>query len=161
MRLDLLRKIASCLVVLAVSAGAALAQSGNAPARPKGKPPAEAEKKPVKEKIFPLKSSWVAVSLAGKSLGSGAERPTFLLDDHLRARGFSGCNNYSATMFPLRENRLGVGPIALTRKACPKPIMDRERDFLLAIKASQAWDMIDGALIFKSSRGDIRFERVL
>ena len=61
------------------------------------------------DKIFPLGSSWVAVSLNGKAFGG--ERPTFSLDDQLRARGFGGCNNYSATTYPLREQGMAVGPV--------------------------------------------------
>ncbi len=61
------------------------------------------------DKIFPLGSSWVAVSLNGKAFGG--ERPTFSLDDQLRARGFGGCNNYSATAYPLREQGMAVGPV--------------------------------------------------
>ena len=38
------------------------------------------------DKIFPLGSSWVAVSLNGKPFTG--ERPSFALDDQLRARGF-------------------------------------------------------------------------
>jgi heat shock protein HslJ len=139
-------------------AEAQLSRAGQ-PDKPQEKP--KTPQRAANEKIFPLKASWVAVSLNGKPLGSGSGRPTFVLDENLRAHGFSGCNNYSATAYPLRQNKLGVGPVALTRKACDKATMDRERDYLMAFKASQEWDLQEGALIFKGQRGTIRFERVL
>jgi heat shock protein HslJ len=141
----------------ACTTGAA-AQQASRDAKP---PEAKKDEKPKQEKPFPTKTSWVAVSVNGKSTGSGPERPTFFLDENLRANGFGGCNNYSATAFPLRQNRMAVGPIALTRKACDKAVMDRERDFLLNFKATQEWDIEGGVLLFKGARTLIRFERVL
>ena len=84
------------------------------------------------DKIFPLGSSWVAVSLNGRAFGG--ERPTFSLDDQLRARGFGGCNNYSATTYPLREQGMAVGPFALTKKSCDKAAMASEQAFLVALR---------------------------
>ena len=57
-------------------------------------------------KIFPLNSSWVAVSLNGKPFTG--ERPSFKLDDQLRATGFSGCNTYATAAYPLREQGLAI-----------------------------------------------------
>ncbi|WP_210496968.1 META domain-containing protein [Microvirga antarctica] len=112
------------------------------------------------DKIFPLGSSWVAVSLNGKPFG-GAERPTFALDDQLRARGFGGCNNYSATAYPLREQGFAVGPFALTKKACEKGQMAVEQSFLVALRTAAKWDVNGSTLIIKTQNGELRFERSL
>lgn len=111
------------------------------------------------DKIFPLGASWVAVSLNGKAFGG--ERPTFALDDQLRARGFGGCNNYSATAYPLREQGFAVGPFALTKKACDKGVLAAEQSFLVALRTAAKWDMNGSTLIIKTQNGELRFERSL
>lgn len=110
-----------------------------------------------KEKTFPTGQSWVLISLNGKSVGSG--RPTFSLDEALRARGFGGCNTFSATAYPLRQQRFAVGPIALTKKACAKPVMDQERQFLVLFRTAQMFDIQDGQLVLQGQAGTLRFER--
>ncbi|MCG7392229.1 META domain-containing protein [Microvirga sp. ACRRW] len=111
-------------------------------------------------KVFPLGSSWVAQSLNGKPFG-GIERPSFKLDDQLRATGFSGCNNYSTTAYPLREQGLAVAPFALTKKTCDKAAMATEQSFLMALRTSGKWDIQGRTLIIKSQNGELRFERSL
>ncbi len=83
-------------------------------AQPQYIPPMKAQ-----EKIFPLDSTWTAVSLNGKPF-AGADRPSFIIDKQYRARGFGGCNTFAATAFPLKEQHLAVGPLALTKRSCDK-----------------------------------------
>jgi heat shock protein HslJ len=113
-----------------------------------------------RDKVFPLGSSWVAVSLNGKSLGGG-ERPSFKLDDQLRASGFGGCNTYTATAYPLREQGLAVGPFALTKRSCDKSAMAIEQAFLVALRTSAKWDIQGPTLIIRTQNGELRFERSL
>lgn len=110
-------------------------------------------------KIFPLGSSWVASSLNGKPFTG--ERPTFKLDDQMRATGFSGCNTYSTTAYPLREQGLAVAPFALTKKTCDKATMAIEQAFLMALRTSGKWDIEGPTLIIKSQTGELRFDRAL
>lgn len=112
------------------------------------------------DKIFPLGSSWLAVSLNGKPF-TGTERPSFNLDGQLRARGFGGCNNYTATAYPLKEQGLAVGPLALTRRSCDKAVMASEQAFFVALRTSAKWDIQGPTLIIKSQNGELRFERAL
>jgi len=111
------------------------------------------------EKTFPLGFSWTLVSLNGKAVS--ADRPTLQVDEKLRGTGYAGCNTFSATMYPLREQGFAVGPIAVTRKACPKPQADAERDFLVALRTSQKWDLVSGQLVLINPRGQMIFERAL
>ena len=111
------------------------------------------------DKIFPVKASWVAVSLNGKPFTG--ERPTFVVDEQFSLRGFGGCNTFAATAFPLREQRFAVGPFALTKKTCDKAIMDQERNFLIALRTSVQWDTTVSELIIKSQNGELKFERSL
>lgn len=111
-----------------------------------------------RERQFPVPSSWVAISLNGKPFG-GRDRPTFSLDQQYRAKGFGGCNTYSATSYPLREQRLAVGPFALTKKQCGKDVMEAERAFLVALRTAMQWDLEGSSLVVKSQSGELRFER--
>jgi heat shock protein HslJ len=160
------------LVRLAALIGAAVAMTasvnaqmpGGKPAQPATQPPGQApgQQKPAaapsREKQFPVPSSWTALSLNGKPF-TGRDRPTFMLDQQFRAKGFGGCNTYSATSYPLREQRIAVGPLALTKKLCEKDIMDVERAFLVALRTSIQWEYEGTTLVVKTQSGDLRFER--
>jgi heat shock protein HslJ len=111
------------------------------------------------EKTFPLGWSWTAYSLNGKVYS--ADRPTFQLDENLRGSGYAGCNTFSATMYPIKEQGFVVGPIAVTRKACPKPQADAEREFLIALRTSQKWDLVAGRLVLTHPKGQLMFERAI
>ncbi len=111
-------------------------------------------------KIFPLGSAWVASSLNGKPFSG--ERPTFKLDDQMRATGFSGCNTYATAAYPLREQTLAVGPFALTKKSCDKATMALEQAFLVALRSSGKWDIQGRNLIIQTQNGgQLVFERSL
>ena len=145
---------------------AAVATPADAQRRPRsegGDPQKQPQKSeapaPRQEKIFPTKVSWVATSLNGKPFAG--ERPTFILDEQFRMQGFGSCNNFSATAYPLREQRLAVGPFALTKKSCDKARMDQERNFLIALRTSLHWDTVAGELVIKSQNGELRFQRSL
>ncbi|MGO4704786.1 META domain-containing protein [Microvirga sp. 2MCAF38] len=110
-------------------------------------------------KVFPLGSSWLAVSLSGKPFSG--DKPSFSLDDQLRARGFGGCNTYAATAYPLRDQNIAVGPLAITKKSCDKTVMANEHDFFVALRTSGKWDMQGPTLVIQTQSGELRFERML
>jgi heat shock protein HslJ len=150
-------------IVLVSAATEALAQGGMRRRSPEEnqhnqgggvKPP------PKEEKRFPLGHSWIAVSLNGKPFG-GTERPTFTLDEQFRVRGFGGCNTFSATAYPLREQGIAVGPIAMTKRACDKGVSAAEMQFLTALRTSAKWDTVVGSLVIKGPNGELKFERSL
>ena len=111
------------------------------------------------QKTFPLGASWVLADINGKPFGG--DRPSFVLDDQYRVRGFSGCNTFSAVAYPLREQRFAVGPLALTKKACDKSVMASEQQFLVALRHSAQWDIVGSSLVIKTQNGELRFERGL
>jgi heat shock protein HslJ len=145
---------------LMVSAVALIATANaQAPGAQPGQPQAQKPPGPQqREKQFPVPSSWTAISLNGKPF-SGRDRPTFSLDQQYRAKGFGGCNTYSATSYPLRQQRLAVGPFALTKKQCEKDVMETERAFLVALRTSMQWDLDGVTLVVKTQSGELRFER--
>ncbi|MDR7040005.1 MULTISPECIES: META domain-containing protein [Methylobacterium] len=112
------------------------------------------------EKIFPLDSTWTAVSLNGKSFG-GNDRPSFIVDKQYRARGYGGCNTFAATAFPLREQHIAVGPLAITKKPCDKGLAASEQSFFMALRTAGAWDMVGSQLVIKTQSGELRLERSL
>jgi heat shock protein HslJ len=110
------------------------------------------------DKQFPLGNAYVAVSLNGKPFTS-AEKPGFTLDKQFRARGFGGCNSFTAVAYPLKSQGIAVGPINLTRRSCAKELMDAETAYLTALRTAQKWDLIAGRLVFKGPNGEIVFDR--
>ena len=113
-----------------------------------------------KEKLFPVNTNWVDDSLDGKELWSGADRPSIYVDKQLRMKGFDGCNFFSVTAYPLKAQKLVVGPLAVARQSCGNVVA--ERSFLNAVRGAKEWDM-EGAntLIVKGLGGTVRFERGL
>lgn len=112
------------------------------------------------EKIFPLDSTWTAVSINGKPF-AGGDRPSFIIDKQYRARGYGGCNTFAATAFPLRDQHLAVGPLALTKKPCDKGLAATEQAFFIALRTAAQWDLVGSQLVLKSPNGELRFDRAL
>ncbi|MEH3119378.1 MAG: META domain-containing protein [Methylorubrum populi] len=167
----MLTAVLACAVA-AVAAGtlgaapamAQMGMGGNPSGFGAGKQP---EKKPQyvpgakpQEKMFPLGSMWTAVSMNGKPF-TGADRPSFIIDSQYRARGYGGCNTFTATAFPLREQHLAVGPLALTKKTCDKALSASEQAFLVALRTAGKWDLVDSQLVIQSPNGVLRFDRAL
>lgn len=154
------RRLASaCLaatLLAAVTAAPSTAQQGGSRPDPND---SSVVPQPTQAMQFPLGAAWTLVSIGGKPVSG--ERPTIVVDDQLRAKGFSGCNTYSATAYPLREKGFLVGPIAVTRRACPGPAMAAERAFLVALRASRNWNLEQGRLVLSGGAGELRFERAL
>jgi heat shock protein HslJ len=148
-------RLATFLAVMAAVSGAH-AQSATTLGRPVG-PTRQVDPKVPQPgegqagKVFPLNSSWVAVSLNGRPFTG--DRPSFKLDDQLRATGFSGCNTYATAAYPLREQSLAVGPFALTKKSCDKATMAIEQAFLVALRSSGKWDIQGRNLIIQTQNG--------
>lgn len=125
-----------------------------------GKKPQYVPGAKAQEKNFPLDSTWTAVSLNGKPFG-GADRPSFIVDKQYRARGYGGCNTFAATAFPLKEQHIAVGPLALTKKSCDKALTASEQAFLIALRTAGAWDLVGSQLVLRSPNGELRFDRAL
>ena len=150
-------RVAALLLVAATSAAMAQAQPRPGPAAPASR---DGVPQPRQEKVFPANVSWLAVTLNGR--GFPGERPAMSLDANLRIRGFGGCNTFSATAFPLRNQGLAVGPLAITKKSCGG-LDAGERQFLVALRTAQKWDVLNNGsvLVIQGQNGEIRFERSL
>lgn len=111
------------------------------------------------EKNFPLGASWSVVQMNGKPVYD--RRATLIIDKNLRGTGFGGCNTFSAAAYPLRQQGLAVGPIALTKRSCDKGLLDFERAFLTALRGTRNWDIVNGRLILKGAAGELTLSRSL
>lgn len=145
--------LASALWCGLVSAASAQQKTPERPAPPENAVPQRILK------VFPFDTTWMAVSLNDKKFDP-AHRPAFMLDKQFRGRGFGGCNTYSATTYAMQD-RMAVGPIAVTKNSCDKGLSDLERSFLVALRTSQAWELKDGKLLLKGPNGTLVFERSL
>lgn len=115
---------------------------------------------PPLQKNFPLDQTWSLRELNGKSVPSGLDA-SLKIDGNLRGSGFTGCNSWSATLYPIKDQHLLVGPFALTKKKCPKDVMAIEFGFLSNLLAKPAWDLVNGDLVIKGPRGSMRLARSL
>src|SRR5208282_6944519 len=151
------------LSILAVAA-AALCFTAAAHAGPSG-PQSEEDQGPPKplpplQKNFPLDQTWSLRELNGKPVPAGVD-VSLKIDGTLRGSGYTGCNSWSATMYPVKDQHLAVGPYALTKKQCDKDLMALEAGFLTGLLGSPEWDLVNGDLVIKGPRGSMRLARSL
>lgn len=137
-------------------AGLVTCASTAALAQAKGAAPAPQQQK--EEKNFPKDSNWTLRAMNGKPLPAGAEA-TLRIDGQFRGSGFSGCNTWSATMWPVRGQRFAVGPVAVTKKNCAPQVMAFEKAYLTALHNAPTWDIVNGLLEVKSGAGTLSFAR--
>lgn len=115
---------------------------------------------PPQQKNFPLDQTWSLRELNGKPVSATLD-VSLKIDGALRGSGFTGCNSWSATMYPIKDQHLLVGPYALTKKQCDKDTMAIELSFLTALLAQPSWDLVNGELVIKGPRGSMRLARSL
>ena len=142
-------RLFACLAALALLSGApALAQQQTP----------QQKQQPKEEKTFPKDSNWTLRAINGKTLPAGMEA-TLTIDGQFRGSGFSGCNTWSATMWPVRNQRFAVGPVALTKKQCDAAKMAFERTYLVTLHNRSGWDLVNGMLEVKGASGSLSFAR--
>jgi heat shock protein HslJ len=115
---------------------------------------------PPQQKNFPLDQTWQLRELNGKPIEASLD-VSLKIDSALRGSGFTGCNTWSAVMYPIKDQHLLVGPYALTKKQCDKDTMAIELGFLSALLGQPAWDLVNGDLVIKGPRGALRMGRSL
>ena len=139
--------------VLACSLGPALGKTAQRPQTAGGftspVKPGEPDKK------FPVKQIWVLREFNGKPVPADL---TLSVDDNFRGAGSAGCNTWSATVYPSRGQRLGVGPIAITHNTCDAAKTQLENAYLTAIHSAPFWDMEGSELVLKGPGGVMRFK---
>jgi len=115
---------------------------------------------PPQQKNFPLDETWQLRELNGKPIPPDLD-VSLKIDSAYRGSGFTGCNSWSATIYPVKDQHLAVGPYALTKKKCDKDTTEVEFGFLSALLQMPTYDLVNGELVIKGPRGSLRFARSL
>lgn len=115
---------------------------------------------PPQQKNFPLDQTWSLRELNGKPVSSGIDA-SLKIDSQLRGSGFTGCNSWSATIYPVKDQHLMAGGFALTKKQCDKDLMQLEVQFLTSLTGNPSWDLVNGDLVIKGPHGSARLARSL
>jgi len=105
---------------------------------------------------FPLNRTFAAVSYKDQTFKD--DRPTILISDMNRGVGFSACNNWSATILPRQDQRMAIGPVAISKRKCADRLMHNEQVFLFVMRTSTDWTYDGHDLIFKGPFGTMVFE---
>lgn len=75
-------------------------------------------------------------------------------DQEGRVGGSSGCNSYG-TSYNVDGNKITFGAETITTMmACPEPIMEQERNYLIALEATATFEINDDELILFNADGD-------
>ncbi len=149
---------------LAVLMTAAVVASAQAAPRRSGAPTYPEQPKPTGKDLseyeanFPTKQTWNLSEINGKSPPSEA---SLSIDDNYRGTGTSGCNTWSAALYPQKGKKLAMGPVAQTKKACGNDVMAFERLFLGILHSGPTWDQTGYLLTIKSQPGTLVFKRGL
>jgi heat shock protein HslJ len=152
MRLSTLTVIVACLLAATAAEAQSLHGRHQKPDAPAAPAPA------TQEKNFPLNNTWILQSINGKPVVG--EPPTFQLDSTLRASGFSGCNTFSMILYPIKDQKLAGGAIALTHRTCDKDVMLAEHNFLVGLHSLPKWDSTpNGDLVITGATGAMLFRR--
>ncbi|MFN7168164.1 MAG: META domain-containing protein [Pannonibacter sp.] len=99
-----------------------------------------------------LVGKWLAEDIGGKGVIDTAQT-VLEIEDAGTVSGSTGCN----TMFGQVRQGAGVlkiGPLAVTRKACPPAVMDQERKFVEAINATVDYRSERGKLILLNAKAE-------
>ena len=115
---------------------------------------------PPQQKNFPLDQTWQLRELNGKPVSSDLD-VSLKIDGAYRGSGFTGCNSWSATLYPIKDQHLLIGPWALTKKQCDKDTIAIEVSFLTGLQCQPTWDLVNGELVIKGPRGEMRLARSL
>lgn len=141
-----MKTMALCGVLLAVAACAPSAATPP-PANPAdGRDAAASPPTPTPRADSDSRAGSVPDTLVGTSwrlAGQGdaaapASVPTLTFDTPQHVAGSTGCNRFAATV-AMEGRSLRIGPLMMTRRGCPAPVMDQEKRFVGALGAVRSW----------------------
>jgi heat shock protein HslJ len=114
-------------------------------------------KAPAKPSLpFPFNRTFVAVTYKDQAFKD--DRPTFRLSKENRGSGWSACNNWSATLIARGDQRMAVGPVAVTKRTCEERLMHNEQVFLFVLRTAQTWNFDGRTLSVNGPYGEMTFE---
>ena len=110
--------------------------------KPKNAPEQKQEQQPGGEKKydkeFPTKATFNLKEINGKAPPADA---SLLIDGTLRGSGVSGCNTWSATIYPIKGQKLAMGPVVMTKKQCDAALMTFEKEYLGILHSGPTWEI--------------------
>ncbi len=102
-------------------------------------------------------SAWQVATFAGQS--PLTEHPiTFEFDTEGNIAGDASCNRFGGSC-QIEGEKIKVGPLRSTRRACQPEVMRQEHKFLALLGAATMWLLEGGKLVLSTPDGEIRAEQ--
>jgi heat shock protein HslJ len=102
-------------------------------------------------------SAWQVTTFAGQT--PLADHPiTFEFDNEGNIAGDGSCNRFGGSC-KIEGDKIEVGPLRSTRRACEPDIMQQEHKFLALLGAAATWAMDGDELVLTAPEGEIRARR--
>ena len=99
-------------------------------------------------------SAWQVKTFAGQT--PLADHPiTFEFDNEGSVSGDASCNRFGGSC-KIEGDKIEVGPLRSTRRACEPDIMQQEHKFLALLGAATTWAMDGDELVLTAPDGEIR-----
>ena len=99
-------------------------------------------------------SAWQVKTFAGQT--PLADHPiTFEFDNEGNIAGDGSCNRFGGSC-KIEGDKIEVGPLRSTRRACEPDIMQQEHRFLALLGAATTWAMDGDEIILTAPEGEIR-----
>ena len=99
-------------------------------------------------------SAWQVTTFAGQT--PLADHPiTFEFDNEGNIAGDGSCNSFGGSC-KIEGDKIEVGPLRSTRRACEPDIMQQEHKFLALLGAATTWAMDGDELVLTAPEGEIR-----
>jgi heat shock protein HslJ len=102
-------------------------------------------------------SAWQVDTFAGQS--PLTEHPiTFEFDTEGNIAGHASCNRFGGSC-QIEGDKIKVGPLRSTRRACEPDVMEQEYKFLALLGAAATWSLDGDNLVLTTPDGEIRAGR--
>ena len=102
--------------------------------------------------------SWRPITLGNEAIPEDSGIfVSFAVDGGIKGRG--GCNNFFGSL-EQTESGIEIGPLGVTRMACPPPIMNRETAFLEALQKTRDFQANDESMRLLDDEGNVLAEFV-
>ncbi len=102
-------------------------------------------------------SAWQVATFAGQS--PLTEHPiTFEFDTEGNIAGDASCNRFGGSC-QIEGDKIKVGRLRSTRRACESDVMEQEYKFLALLGAAATWSLDGDNLVLTTPDGEIRAER--
>ena len=102
-------------------------------------------------------SAWQVTTFAGQTPLTD-HAITFEFDNEGNIAGDGSCNRFGGSC-KIEGDKLEIGPLRSTRRACQPEIMQQEHKFLALLGAVTAWSMDGEELVLTGPDGEIRAKR--